>query len=308
MVPALLLMVACSVERVTGENVPLDPRFYAGRNDGEGQPADPNAGGTGDGPYVGYKGETIHLEGAIEVAAPGQVQIDVMEFDPASPGGVKRAGCLKQLADSGPFSIDIPTTVAKIELQAFQDPDSDGPSDKDPYAEAVVDLGNGAPAEPVKLKLVAGARQMLAQGGAGGGAPGSPGGDPNGGNHDAVGPGGGDGKPSGPPSGGDGLSFKSDGPTVSVSGTVTTTRKIPVTLDFWLVDGQGPGGRTYLGHVKVDAGAWSQKVPANLGPLLVEAYQDVTGDSRTGDDPATAMTAPVTIGTTDVSGIDLAVP
>lgn len=300
MVPVLLVaLLAGCLERVTGEAVPLDPRFYAGRGDGE-QGADPNAGGTGDGAYVGYKGETVPLLGVVESPGPGQIQIDVCEFDPDAPGGVVRVGAI-HLIEPGPFELKVPKDVQKLQLQAFQDPDVDGPSEQDPFAQIVVDLSGGPLADPVKLPLVVGARAMPV----GGGAPGSPGGAPNGGG--APGSPGGDpnGAPAPPPPG---LSFPQDGPRVAVSGTVSASRDLPVFLDFFLVDASAPGGRSYLGKVQTAAGAWTQKVPAELGALEIEAYQDLTGDSRTGDDPAARTERPVVVEGEDIAGIDLAVP
>lgn len=290
MVP-LLFLIGC-LERVTGEAVPLDPRFYAGRSDGEGQPADPNKGGTGDGAYADYKGETVHVAGTITAPAEGPIQVDVNEFDASAPGGVMRVGAL-HLNESGPFELNVPKTVPRLQLQAFQDPDVDGPSEQDPFAELVIDLGDGAPKEPVALVLVLGARGK--GGGPGGGAPGSPGGDPNGGQ-----------PPGGPPPG-DGPVL-GDGPRVTVGGTVTASRDLPIYLDFFKVDPEAAGGRAYLFKKSVNAGPWTQELPADLGPLEVEAYQDLTGDSRTGDDPSARTQSPVIVGSENVKGIDLDVP
>lgn len=288
MVPLLLLM-GC-LEKVTGEAVPLDPRFYAGRNDGEGQAADPNKGGTGDGAYVDYKGETVHVVGEIVAPGEGGIQVDINEFDPKAPGGVARVGAL-HLMETGPFEIDVPKTVPRIQLQAFQDPDVDGPSEKDPFGQVTIELKDGAPKEPVRLVLVTGSRGVA---GPGGGAPGSPGGDPNGGH------------PNGPPPPSEGLVI--DGPSVNVSGTITATRDLAVWLDIFKIDAAAPGGRTLLVKKAATVGPWTMEVPAELGQLEVEAYQDLTGDSRTGDDPSAKTEKPVTVVTSDVTGIDLAIP
>ncbi|MFN7145269.1 MAG: hypothetical protein ACK4YP_15960, partial [Myxococcota bacterium] len=105
----------------------------------------------------------------------------------------------------------------------------------------------------------------------------------------------------------DGLAFPS-GPTVTVSGTVTASRDLPVVLDFFHANGAGAGGRSYLGKRTVAAGAWTQTFPRDYGAVEIEAYQDLTGDSRTGDDPAARLERPLTIADTDVEGISLTIP
>jgi hypothetical protein len=297
-----LLAVGC-LERVTGEDVPLDPRFYAGRDDNAGQAAagggDPNGGGSaaggGEGPYAGYDGETWLLKGEVRGDEPIPVQIDVNEPDDAAPGGVRRAGAIR-LDAPGPFEVNVPKTVTAIRFQAFQDPTADGPDETDPFAEASVTLGDGPPAELV-LELVKGARGTAS---GGGGAPGSPGGAPNG----APGSPGGSATAPPPPNG---LSFPA-GPTVTLTGVVVATRDLPVVLDFFLADGAGAGGRSYLGKRVVDAGTWTQAFPEGFGAVEVEAYQDLTGDSRTGDDPAARMERAVQIADTDADAGTLTIP
>jgi hypothetical protein len=58
----------------------------------------------------------------------------------------------------------------------------------------------------------------------------------------------------------------------------------------------------------VQVGEWSQELPAGFGAVEVEAYQDLTGDSRTGDDPSARTERPVTIGDADVAGVSLTIP
>ena len=299
MVSALLL--AGCLERVTGDDVPLDPRFYEGVKDGTGQAADPNAGGTGDGAYVGYAGETIHVFGRVIGAGTDSVQIDINEFDASQPGGMRRAGALHLLVP-GPFEIDVPKTVGRIHLQAFQDPMVDGPDEGDPFAEQVVDL-EGEPPGELMLELKSGVR-----GGAGGGAAG-----PAGGRGDQLPQ---PGQQSGPQQGApgsapptrQGLNVPGDGPRVNVGGTVTVQRDLAVVLDFFQIDAAAPAGRSFLGKEIVRAGAWSVSFPAGFGVIEIEASQDLTGDSRTGDDPAVRTAKPVPVGDEDIGGIDLIVP
>ncbi len=303
MVPWVLLLAGC-LERVTGEAVPLDPRFYEGRDDhgGAGVPGDgaggPGGGTPGDGmggdgaggpggpaqggeaPWAGYDGETWTLAGVVSVDTDVEVQLDLNEADPDAPGGQTRAGALR-LPGAGPFEVKVPTRVTEVRLQAFQDLDADGPDEDDPFAEAAVTWA-GADPPAITLALAKGAR----------GRAGAPGG------------GGASGSPSPPP---DGLSFP-DGPMVTLSGTVSAARDLPVVLDFFHANGEGAGGRSYLGKRTVQPGAWSQAFPVGYGGVEVEAYQDLTGDSRTGDDPAGRLERPISIGETDVEGISLTIP
>jgi hypothetical protein len=169
----------------------------------------------------------------------------------------------------------------------FQDPDSDGPSESDPFAEQAIDLSSGPPTEPLVITLKAGGRGQAAGPGGGGGGGGGPAG-----------------APSPPP---EGLTLP-DGPTVTVSGTVTTSRDLPVILDFFHADGLGEGGRAYLGKRKIAAGDFTQAFPVGYGAVEIEAYQDLTGDSRTGDDPAARLEHALVIGQDDVSGVVLSIP
>ncbi len=306
MVSALLL-IGC-LERVTDEPEPLDPRYYAGADNDPGGQGNPN--GSGEAPFSGYEGATVRVLGTIESPGEGTIQIDVNVPDAKAPGGVSRVGAI-HLPGTGDFEIDVPTDVKALDVQAFQDADGDGPSEQDPYAQVMVDLAAGAPAEPVVLKLVAGAR---GQPGAGGGAPGSPGGAPHGG------PGGGaPGSPGGAPHGGPGggapgggadtLSFPGSGATVTLSGTITATRGLPVILDVFLTDAASPGGRRYLGRrMMASAGPFELTPPRNVGKIELEAYQDLTGDSRSGDDPSARTAAPIEVGSADVRGLTLAIP
>lgn len=305
MVPWVLLLAGC-LEKVTGQPVPLDPRFYAGRDDdgGQGAPGDggggPGGGSPGDGlggpgggaapgggeaPWAGFDGDTWKLVGELLGEEDGEIQLDVNTPDPDAPGGQTRAGALR-LPGPGSFELKVPTRVTEVRLQAFQDLDADGPDEDDPFAEATVAHTGDAPGS-VTLALEKGARGRA--GGPGGGAPGG---------------GGPAGTPSPPP---DGLRFP-DGPTVTISGVVTASRDLPVVLDFFHANGEGAGGRSYLGKKLVAVGAWSQEFPVGYGPVEVEAYQDITGDSRTGDDPSARLSRPAIVGESDIDGLELTIP
>ncbi|MFZ5479713.1 MAG: hypothetical protein ACOZNI_23315 [Myxococcota bacterium] len=288
MVP-LLVLTGC-LEEVTGEDVPLDPRFYEQQGQEGGVARDPNAGGTGDGAYVGYTGETWHVEGVVEAKDALPVQIDVNEFDPSQPAGTKRAGAI-HLVEPGTFELEVPATLKKLQLQAFQDPDVNGPNETDPFAQVTVDLSGGSPTEPVKLTLAVGGR---------GGPTSTP---PSGSPAPPGAP-----TPSASPPPPPQLNLP-PGPKVKVSGTVDAARAdLPIMLDFFTAGASG-GKRNFLGkHSVAKPGEWSVELTAGMGKVEIEAYQDLTANSYTPDDPIARLGSPVDVGTEDVTGLKLVVP
>lgn len=278
---SILLLSAC-LERTTGEFVPLDARYTAGHDDPNGEAgADPNAGGTGDAAYHGYKGETVKVTGVVESSAPGAVQIDVNEPDPGAGGGQKRVGQIP-LPEPGPFELDVPASLEKLYLQAFQDPQVDGPSEDDPFAMVEVAIGGRQP-EPLTIVLVKGARGKATGGPTptGGGGPGDQPG--------AVFP---------------------DGPRVTLSGTVTASLPGPISIDFHQHTPDAPGGRTYLFKIQAESGKpWEQPFPEGYGPIEIEAYQDAKGDGPTPGDPRAPYKGnPLTVAGEDLPGLDIVLP
>lgn len=298
MVPLVwLLTLGGCLEKVTGEFIPLDPRYTEGHEEGGENRADPGAEhgevapGGGGVPWADYDGETVVVRGVVESTSGGSVQIDVAEPDASAPGGVVRRGSVA-LPAPGPFELKVPSTIARIELQAFQDPDVDGPSEQDPFAAASVDVASGA---EVTLTLVAGARGQPS--GPSGtapehveAAPGAPGGS-------------GGGAPA-PPS-----VFPQDGPMVSLSGKVSATLEGPISIDFFKTDPTSGAGRTFLFKQEVQQGTWSAKFPVDFGQIEIDAYQDPKRDGPTEGDPITRYEKnPITVGDSDLTGIDLLIP
>jgi hypothetical protein len=300
---AALLLTGC-LEKVTDSPVPLDERFYASAPDDPGAAGGGGGGsGGGEAPFVDHEGETTLLTGSVKAPEAGPVQLDVMVPAPDAPGGVTRAGVL-QLADVGTFELKVPIAITRLSLQTFQDLDGDGPSEMDPYTNVDVTLPAAA---PVELVLVAGARGKPRGGGPAGAAPpgggdgtptapdpaqpGAPGGDPGAGNSH----------------GNDTLRFP-DGPRVALKGTITASRTLPVILDVFQPDANARGGRSYLGRTTVSVGAFRVEVPRGIGPLELEAYQDLTGDSRSADDPSARTERPVDVGSVDTDAGTLAIP
>ncbi len=169
---ALALLPACWLERVTGEEVPLDPDFYEAVEAAQGQP------GVGGGSAVPFSDDSrprLWVRGSITGGIEGQaVDLDVRVPDPTAPGGVAAKGKLL-LKGPGDFELEVPVGLGALELQAFQDKTGNGPSADDPFAELQVEIGEDE-VEGLIFELVEGAR------GGGGGGPvplGAPGGAPN---------------------------------------------------------------------------------------------------------------------------------
>ena len=303
------LVLGGCLERVTGENVPLDPRFTAGHVEDQSAEGDPNGMGEKDGVYVGYEGATIHVTGVVLSATSGPVQIDVNEPDDTSPSKTKRVGAL-HLPEPGAFTMDVPADRTEIQIQAFQDPDVDGPSEQDPFCQLTLPLAS-VTTEPITLELVVGARGNPA---GDGGAP--PAGDPAGG-EGATGqpvpapPGAPGGDPSAAPPGGGAPGPPAvfpAGPKVAVSGTVSATLDSPISVDFFKVDETAPGGRTFLFKLQATPGAWSTELPEGFGQVQVDAYQDPGGDGPSEGDPMFHYDHALMIGSEPITGIVLVVP
>ena len=318
-----LLFFAC-LERVTGVEVPLDPRFYASVEAIQGAP-DQGAGGR---PFADYTGDTVTIKGTIICDDPsGAVDLGVRLPDPTEEGGIRNEG--KFLLDAaGPFEIAVPKGLGRIELEVLQDPDQDGPSGQDRYASVWLKVGD-EDMDGVELILEAGTF------GAGGpthteAPPGAPGGDPSAGpggeNEDGLGsptpapPGAPGGDPSAAPAGapggdpgaapegeGDLTPFVGyDGDTVIVRGTLYCARCTSIDLDLFQPNPDNPGGRKMLGKLKLAPGPYSLTVPEDFGPMLLEAFSDLDGNGPGSGDPmGRYKDNPLRIGSHDISGIDV---
>lgn len=275
MVP-LLLLTAC-LERVTDVAVPLDPRFYAGAGDAENPGAASERLGL---PWDGVTGETRQVTFTLETAAEGSIQLDVIEPDAAAPGGVKRVGRVEGAADT--VTLAVPVAVTTFSVEAFQDPDGDGPSPADPYASVPVDMN--AVTGPVLLKLVAGARPSPDGAGAGGG------------------PG---------PSGGDGGVVEpwrdiTGPPRVEFLAAVTSPIDGEIQIDITEPAPSEPGGQRRVGQVRLpESGAFTLDVPTDREKFRMEAFVDQAGDGPTADDPYAELTVVVATIKSDIVQLTL---
>ncbi len=285
MLPAVF-MFGC-LEEVTGEAVPLDERFTV--------QATPTTSGTDTGapahsemehktveheevpppqPFADQEGDRVDVSGAITSDVAGAVDLDVATLDDSVEGGLVREGKIV-LSGPGEFSIAVPVGTGGIRLAAFQDLQSDGPTEDDPYAEIDIDVGEAA-LTGLSLALVKGAR---------GSASGGP--EHQQMDHQDMPPGYGSGQgapPSGTPTATD--PFEGiEGPRVKVSGTLITTVNGTIDLDLFREDESAPGGRKLLGKLKRAPGPFEILVPAAVETLELDAFVDQTGDGPSGDDP-----------------------
>jgi hypothetical protein len=287
----LLLLGGCWLERVTGEAVPLDPRFYEAVEKAQG---DPGVGGGSAIPFAAVDGPKVTVRGVLASTSTGAIDIDVRTPDPSQPGGVKGHG--KLLVDGpGPFTLEVPAGLGPLELQAFQDLDSDGPGGADPFGQTVLTIADSE-VDAGTLTLLAGARGTGSSGPVHQEMPaGAPGGAPMGNG------GGGSVLPSGPDP------FASfEGPRIEVSGTLTFAGPGVIDLDLFQPDAASTGGRRMLGKLKRPAGAYSLSVPANFGPLIMEAFVDEKGDGPSLSDPSgTTRPSPLPIAAEDIVAVDI---
>jgi hypothetical protein len=315
MVSATILTMLGCLERITGENIPLDPRFYQGAQeqpsqdqspqtgpgnpgDGLGGPAPPHGEGNpdqgapqpnGEAPWASYAGETTLITGTIAITsgqelAGQKVLVDVMSTE---NGQQTRAGRL-YLDAAGSFELNVPINITELRLEAFQDAAGDGPSETDPYAEAQVMLPLST---PLLLTLEVGARGRA-----------NPQGTTPATNPDAP-P-----QPTGQPEGvapPEGLYFPDAKTKIKISGVVGGN--IPsgkLMIDVFKADGEGGNARTFLGKIPTSDTAFSLEVPTDFGNLELEAYIDLTGDGRSGDDiSVTCPCNPLKIESTDIFGL-----
>lgn len=309
-----LLATGCWLEEVTGEPVPLDPAFYAAV---EAEQGAPGVGGGASVPFGGHDGPMVTVSGVVDSPEPGPVEIDVRTPDPLSEGGVKGHGKI-QLEEPGAFELTVPAGLGELELQAFQDPDTDGPGGEDPFAQVRLEVGT-EDVPGTDFTLVPGARGSMGGPEHREAPPGAPGGDPGGGpQHQEVPPGGGGevgpegpgGPEDGPPSPGgippfDGL----DGDTVQVAGTITWTDApagAVIDLDLFKPSDTAGGGREMLGKLKLSPGDFSFAAPEDFGPLILEAFVDIDNNGPGKGDPMGRYDGnPVVVGGRDISGVTI---
>ena len=242
------------LEHVTGEEVPLDPRFYAAVEEARGSEAQ---GGGSSVPFSSVKTEKVSVKGLIVSEDDMAVDIDVRVPDPSAPGGMSGKGKIL-LERPGEFELMVPLDLGALELQAFQDIDSDGPNATDPFAQITISVAD-QPIDDVQLTLVVGAR---------GAAP----------VHQEVQPEQSGEMPKGIPENPDPFGGVA-GNRIELTGNLTCEQTCNgIDLDLFTSDENSPGGRKMLGKMKLQEGEFVIMVPENFGPLILEAFVDFSGD------------------------------
>ncbi len=141
----LVLLVATSLEEVTDDPPPLDPRFVAGGG--------ASAVGPGPGlvPFSDYDGDTVKLKGVVVADAAAALDLDLWQVDPSAPGSRTHLGKIP-VAGAGPFELDVPVDFGTLQLESFVDQTGDGPSMDDPFGRTECDIG-GTDVNGVELVL-----------------------------------------------------------------------------------------------------------------------------------------------------------
>ena len=277
-----LYQMGCILERVTGEEIPLDPRFYAAVEEARGTA---DQGGGSSMPFSSVKTEKVWIAGTVSSEDDMAIDIDIRVPDPSAPGGMAGKGKIL-LERPGDFKLAVPKDLGSLELQAFQDIDSDGPNASDPFAQTTIDVSDEDIAG-VELILVVGAR---------GAAP----------VHQEVSPEQGGEMPKGIPENPDPFGGVA-GNRVELRGTIQCAQACAsVDLDIFSPDEQSPGGRKMLGKMKLQEGPYVIMVPENFGLLILEAFVDFDANGPgVGDLMGVYEGNPIQITTSAILNVDV---
>ena len=235
--------------------------------------------GGGAQPFADHEGPWTLVKGEITGPIPGPVQVDFRVNDPSAEGGNRHLGMVL-LEAIGPYELQLPREGGIYLLEFFQDVGGDGPDSLDPFAGERIEVGARATLG-LDVALVVGSR----------GQPGAPGGGQGGAS----------------PAGS--LFDESElEDSVTLSGLLLVEEGIEgvsmVDLDVFAVDAAAPGGRRFLGKLKVAPGPFSIEVPASVGSLEFDAFGDKDGDGPTPGDPfGRCRCNPLEVGEEDISGL-----
>ena len=277
----LLSNMAC-LERVTGEDVPLDSRFYAAEDNPADQNEENDEGAST--PFSSEKEDSVTISGLVSSELDMAVDLDVRVPNPSAPGGMERKG--KILLDNpGEFSVDVPKNIGLIEFEVFQDINSDGPSGEDPSGKItfMVEEDN---ISDLEIKLVIGARGV-------------------GPTHQEVAPEEGTALRKGIPDNPDPFNGI-EGERIELMGRLVCENCDRIDLDIFTPDDGSSSGRKMLGKMKFPVGEYIILVPENYGVILLEAFVDMDGNGPSKDDLMGIFAQnPIQIGTENLSGIDI---
>ncbi len=236
-----------------------------------------------------HEGDWVNLQVLLTSEAEGAIDLDLRAPDAMAPGGNVQVG-KHFLPGQGAKSIQVPADFGTLWLEAFQDLDRDGPSPTDPYAKVELDVGDDD--LTAKLELTVGGFH----------ADGQPD-QPNAEHSPDEG-----GQPTTQPQTNGSLFGTIDGQAVTLMGTLSVAGEAPalIDLDVFTRDPDSPGGRKYLGKLKVEPGPWTLQVPADFGVIELEALVDTDGDGPTPGDTFGAYEGnPIEVGRDNMYGLDI---
>lgn len=232
-----------------------------------------------------HAGDWVLLRGEVRSELDAAVDLDLRVSDAQSQTGDAFLGKLV-LAGPGPYELRLPSGYGRLAIEAFQDQGGDGPSPDDPYDRADLVIGEAPLDHTFTLR---------------------PGGRGPQGTPTAVGPA----QPAGGQSPTAAPLFADLGANpVTVSGRIVQVgAQAPVVdLDVFAQDKAAPGGRRYLGKIKVTTGSFSFQAPRGAGLVELEAFVDQNNDGPTPDDPFGAYAGnPLSIGAKDLGGLEIQV-
>lgn len=242
-------------------------------------PDSPGAGA----PFGDWAGEWTIVTGLITCQSEGAVQVDFRVPDASAPGGNRSEG-RTNLPGLGPYRLQVPRGMGSLIIEVFQDPESDGPTADDPWVSLELEITDIERLEQ-NFELVAGAR-------------GVPSGDTE-----------------GTPSPVENVAPTVASPfgelgedVVQISGILVFDEGISppeiVDLDLFVRDSTSPGGRSFLGKIKVTPSNFSFSAPIGFGALEIDAFGDIDGDGPTPGDPFGNI-RDLNIETLDISGISI---
>ena len=84
-----LCQMGCLLERVTGEEIPLDPRFYAAVEEARGTA---DQGGGSSMPFSSVKTEKVWVAGTVSSEDDMAIDMNIRVPDPSAPGGMAGKG------------------------------------------------------------------------------------------------------------------------------------------------------------------------------------------------------------------------
>lgn len=295
MLAFMLLLVGC-LEKVTQNPPPLDERFFQGG--GKSSPSDgPSSAALI--PFADYEGPWVKVSGTTKTDFIQNVDMDLWSVDPNAPGNRKHLGKIP-LGAPGVFELKVPKNFGGLQIEAFQDFSSDGPTNDDPFAFTTIIVEDDI--DGIILPLVVGAREAASAPPGEANAPehqGAPGGAQH--VHTEVGPG--------------GTAISNDpfstteGDKVIIKGIVHHEPSTEVLdMDIFRTDPNGPGGRIFAGKKKLTAGPFELMVPLVYNEIVIEVFVDRAGDGPSAEDPfAPCPCNPLKLSGEIIDGIEITV-